>query len=233
MVRTLSRGHLGDGIWNKINPSFDADELFDQVRSQPLRRIPTPLISLEPPPPPRCTQQPCPVLEWRQSHEVGAASCPSLGTEIIANISPADTQKALQKIVRNRSGQRIDPPIVYSQKVRESLARRKPRMCNVHHLRGECPFGVRCEYNHDPLSEEERCALRRLAREQPCRMGNGCDDAACFAGHHCPRSKGCPDSCRFRAKMHVQGKELRIRDLRSVNACLDPLEYPSTKTTKH
>jgi len=231
LVRRLAKDHLGDSIWNKINPSFDAEELFDQERSQPLRRIPTPFISPEVPQPPHCIQQPSPILEWRQSHDIEDTSPPPPEPESFAKISPADTYEAQGKIVRNRSGQRIDPPIKYSQKVRESLAGRRPRMCNVHHLRGQCPFGPRCEYNHGPLSDEERCALRRLAREQPCRMGSECEDVACFAGHHCPRNKGCSDTCRFSSKIHVQGKDLHVRDLRIIYADSDHLGGTSTSTT--
>ncbi len=222
---------LGFNIWNKINPSFNAEELFERVNSQPLRKIPFPRMSPEVPPPPPCTRNTSPTLEWRTSHVIEAASPQTPKLEVFAEINPEVTLEAQGGIARNSSGQRIDPPISYSPTIREALARSKPRMCNVHHLRGNCPFGARCEYNHVSLSEEEKCALQRLAREQPCRKGNECEDAACFAGHHCPRNKGCLDACRFSVKSHPQGRDLHIQDLEVVNGSPDHLRRTSTSNT--
>ena len=62
-----------------------------------------------------------------------------------------------------------------------------------------------CMYSHEGhLSVEERLALTRVARFQPCPNGTGCDDRNCLAGHHCIYDGRCnyPGTCRYGPEMH-------------------------------
>lgn len=221
LINELRREHakgrfldkLQDKIWDKIDPFFPAEDVFFQARLQPLRQIPIPSMSLNTLHAPHRTQQPSVTLEWRRPSEDSTLPPKSTSPAVSVGVNPAYIEG---DILRNKNGQRIDAPIPYSRSVRDLLAQRKPRLCNVHHLRGPCPY-IDCNYSHEPLIEAEKNALRVLAREQPCKRGNECEDATCFAGHHCLRTRKCPDSCRFGAKAHVNGMDMHVGDWRIVD----------------
>lgn len=105
-----------------------------------------------------------------------ASSVPSLKPE----------QLLAQGIIpRNRHGQRIDPPCVEYDK-NEILRLRRAKMCNVHYLKGNCPFGDKCTHDHQyPATKEDLKRLELVARLQPCNSGPNCDDVGCIYGHRC------------------------------------------------
>ena len=78
-------------------------------------------------------------------------------------------------IPRNRKGQRLDPPVKHDKAEVERVRRMK--MCNIHFLRGECPYGPKCTHKHDKTpSPRDLEILRVVARYSCCRQGGGCDD---------------------------------------------------------
>lgn len=87
------------------------------------------------------------------------------------------TKLALSKdtIPRNRKGQRLDPLNKYD---REEVNRvRLLKMCNVHYLRQECPFGSKCTHKHDKEpAKKDLEVLKVVARGACCRNGSSCDD---------------------------------------------------------
>lgn len=112
-------------------------------------------------------------------------------------------------IPRNRAGQRVDPPIKFNKVLRLQMSREK--WCSNHQLKGVCPFAV-CEFKHDLLDEAGRNALLSLARGNPCRRGNSCNEKDCYAGHHCPynpcqKGKDCSFS-KQHIDMHVHDKQI-------------------------
>jgi hypothetical protein len=80
----------------------------------------------------------------------------------------------------------IDEPIDVEYQVLENIKRRKDseKFCNNHYLRGpcvkeNCPF----EHKHAPNKEEKK-AIAKLARLNPCASGQDCQVTDCIYGHH-------------------------------------------------
>lgn len=120
-----------------------------------------------------------------------------------------------ESIARNRAGQRIDPSCQLFDKDELNRVKRM-KMCNVHYLRGTCPYGPKCSHSHDlHPSNDELLTLRLVARMSPCINGSGCQELKCIYGHRCPAplqnrtgsmrgTKGCVhgDSCKFPQELH-------------------------------
>ncbi|KAI9760891.1 MAG: hypothetical protein M4579_001392 [Chaenotheca gracillima] len=107
-------------------------------------------------------------------------------------------------ILQNKYGQRIDSDTKYDK---ADMARVKGlKMCNVHVLRNDCPFGSSCVHGHEyKPTASELATLRHIARQQPCRFGTACEDAKCMYGHRClgnPCSFVYNGGCRFPTEMH-------------------------------
>ena len=108
----------------------------------------------------------------------------------------------------NRHGERVDLPL--SRPSAEDQARfdsrwQSVKLCNDHHLRGECR-AQNCKFDHDPIDEGMRLALRVSARKISCKLGTECRRADCTCGHHCPyrlKSRCTNKQCPFLARgMH-------------------------------
>lgn len=223
-------------IEDKVDALFSPEELFIRKTTQPLRKIPIlpPILSV--PPTAEEPQQSTQSLASRRECEDTAISPRTLWGDVSVETQVHNNRKAEEAIPkdgipRNRQGERIDPHVNFCLTARNSIAKREPRVCNVHHLRGNCPFGRACAYSHDPLGEKEIKALRRLAREQPCRKGSQCEDPTCFAGHHCPRLGKCKPTCRFGPRAHISGWDMHVYDREIVNAGSNGLCRTSTVTT--
>lgn len=126
--------------------------------------------------------------------------------------SPKQNSRDPNNISRNRKGQRIDPPTKNFDKDEVNRVKRI-KMCNVHFLRHECPFGTGCTHVHDyKPNKSEVETLKLVARMAPCIHGSGCDDPKCIYGHRCPfpplgnkkTGKNCIflDDCKFPLEMH-------------------------------
>ena len=120
--------------------------------------------------------------------------------------------QALDRILRNKSGQRIDSRVDgLGWLVRDARPR---NICYEHHLHGQCRSTTPCPWVHvtSALNIHQLNALQVLAREVPCGQGNCCADWKCCYGHRCPFSEKCNkgDRCRFSATMH-------FTDLKVVN----------------
>ena len=116
-------------------------------------------------------------------------------------------------ISRNRAGQRVDPQTRDYDKAEVDRVK-KIKMCNVHFLRRECPYGSGCAHLHryDP-TPSELATLRLVARMAPCQNGSACQDIKCIYGHRCPaprpkhgsaKPKTCifGESCKFPPELH-------------------------------
>ncbi|KAI9827352.1 MAG: hypothetical protein M1819_006995 [Sarea resinae] len=120
---------------------------------------------------------------------------------------PATPQPTTQGVPRNKYGERVDPEPKYD---RNDVKRIKSlKLCNVHHLRGDCPYGDECSHDHTyKLTKSELETLKYIARLAPCRYGKECDDPECIYGHRCPLgkpgSRDCifGDKCRFPEELH-------------------------------
>jgi len=144
-----------------------------------------------------------------------AFKAPPLPNAMVA-LPPAATAVRVAKaatkppISRNRLGQRIDPPIKHNKEMHDRVKRLK--LCNVHYLSDDCPYGSACchVHNYKP-SAQELAMLRLVARMAPCKRGSECDDAKCIFGHGCPMPEGKNGSCSFGAQCHFP-KELHNLD---------------------
>lgn len=98
--------------------------------------------------------------------------------------------KSQDVISRNRAGQRVDPICCHYDKAEVDRIK-KMKMCNVHFLRNECPYGDNCTHIHKyKPTKEELGTLRLVARMAPCIHGGGCADEKCIYGHRCPAPRG-------------------------------------------
>ncbi|KAF2112997.1 hypothetical protein BDV96DRAFT_148635 [Lophiotrema nucula] len=117
-------------------------------------------------------------------------------------------------IARNRAGQRVDPPTRDYDKAEVDRIK-KLKMCNVHFLRRECPYGINCTHIHDySPSNRDIATLRLVARMAPCQHGSSCQDIKCIYGHRCPAplakipppkgEKPCifSEACKFPLELH-------------------------------
>ena len=140
---------------------------------------------------------------WRQ--KVGLSS--SQTTTLPIKSSTSGQSQALQYqaaryIPRDIQGRRLDLPVQFSALMVDRLEAQ--RLCNNYHLKGHCAY-PKCKHLHlwhgRELFDEEKQALRVIARRSPCRAKNGCMDPECYAGHRCPNHivKGnricCFDEC--------------------------------------
>lgn len=86
------------------------------------------------------------------------------------------------KIPRNKYGQRIDPAISCDKA--EVKRVQKIKMCNVHFLRSDCPYGEKCTHDHFyKPNKNEIATLRYVARQTPCFFSTLCEDSKCIYGH--------------------------------------------------
>jgi hypothetical protein len=116
-------------------------------------------------------------------------------------------------IARNRDLQRVDPPCRDYDKTEVDRVK-KLKLCNVHYLRQECPYGNECTHSHAyKPTKEETNTLKLVARMAPCVYGTACTDVRCIYGHCCPAprsrnavkgTKTCifGDQCKFPVELH-------------------------------
>lgn len=159
--------------------------------------IPSPVLSNVAP------AQPKP-LTWA-STTAAAAPPPALASP------PPTPSPAI--IPRNKYGQRVDPPSTYNKA--ESHRIRAMKLCNLHYLRGDCPYDP-CHHEHYyKLTKSELATLQYVARMVPCQWGTECDDPKCIYGHKCPANYEGTEcrfgvECNFPAEMHgVDGTVVR------------------------
>ena len=97
-------------------------------------------------------------------------------------LTPQPIRSAASTIPRNKFGQRVDAVMQYDKSEMKRV--QKIKMCNVHFLRQDCPYGDDCEHDHFyKPNKNELLTLRYVARQTPCRFGTGCDDIRCIYGH--------------------------------------------------
>ncbi|PSN66424.1 hypothetical protein BS50DRAFT_554718 [Corynespora cassiicola Philippines] len=146
-----------------------------------------------------------PKMNWAAK----AAAPPPSRTETPV-YKPANREEV---VARNRLGQRVDPPSKDYDKAEVDRIK-KIKMCNVHFLRQECPFGNNCTHLHAyQPTDNELNTLRLVARMAPCQNGSSCADIKCIYGHRCPApaaktptksGKTCifGDQCKFPPELH-------------------------------
>ncbi|KAF2651412.1 hypothetical protein K491DRAFT_90377 [Lophiostoma macrostomum CBS 122681] len=139
-----------------------------------------------------------------------AAPPPPVNPDSSPAYKPANREDSIS---RNRQGQRVDPPCRDYDKAEVDRVK-KMKMCNVHFLRQECPYGDNCTHYHDyKPTKDELGTLRLVARMAPCQNGSGCQDVKCIYGHRCPAplsrnpvkgNKPCifSDQCKFPLELH-------------------------------
>ncbi|KAK1990890.1 hypothetical protein LX36DRAFT_591686, partial [Colletotrichum falcatum] len=115
-------------------------------------------------------------------------------------------------VYRNRAGQRVDPPVRYSQQ--DFIAMKNKRMCNSFHLAGKCPYMEkwgRCSHEHGQSpSPKELQALRAVARQSYCHSGLNCNEPSCLFGHQCPREDCNGAGCRHNFPLQLHNVDKKI-----------------------
>ncbi|KAF6231848.1 hypothetical protein HO173_009931 [Letharia columbiana] len=120
--------------------------------------------------------------------------------------TPQPTANVTKQVLRNRYGQRIDTIMSYDPNEVKRI--KKLKMCNVHFLRGDCPYDP-CTHDHFyKPNKNEMATLKYVSRMTPCKFGSECDDLKCIYGHRCPNDvegkKDCRwgENCRFERELH-------------------------------
>lgn len=105
-------------------------------------------------------------------------------------------------IYQNKFGQRIDAPLDIDKDYMQHLYQHL-RLCNNFYLKGYCPHGKNCEFDHShTLTPLQLDTFRYKARSSSCRT-SFCQDPTCCLGHLCPRGDNCTISqCKFAPEMH-------------------------------
>ncbi|KEF57979.1 uncharacterized protein A1O9_05902 [Exophiala aquamarina CBS 119918] len=105
-------------------------------------------------------------------------------------------------VYQNKFGQRIDPPLNIDKDYLQFLYQHL-KLCNNFYLKGYCPYGSNCEFDHSKaLTSVELDTFRYKARTSSCRT-SFCQDPTCCLGHTCPRGENCTISmCKFAPEMH-------------------------------
>lgn len=135
---------------------------------------------------------------WRRRND--PRNVQNLGASPLSPRSTTSRSENRHSLYFNKSGDRLDTPVpTFDRAVAERLKPRK--LCNRHYLT-HCQYtGDECNSSHDfrQLTEQERLALRGLARSVACRKGKGCDDRDCCASHHCKYGASCSkgEGCQF------------------------------------
>lgn len=106
-------------------------------------------------------------------------------------------------IYQNQYGQRLDVPLTIDKEYLKNLYEKNLRLCNHYYLKGYCPHGANCEFDHSKLlSQMQIDTFRHKARTSNCRKPF-CQDPLCCLGHMCPRDSSCTISqCKFLPEMH-------------------------------
>jgi hypothetical protein len=149
---------------------------------------PTPQpTQVQPPPPPQPAQRPpSTTVNGTPKMNPNANSWVSAALSAPAHpASPPPTPQAspaAPTINRNKYGQRVDPNSSYDKDAYKRM--RALKLCNVHFLRNDCPYGDTCTHEHKyKLSKNEYVTLKALTRNTPCKFGALCDDPICIYGH--------------------------------------------------
>lgn len=117
---------------------------------------------------------------------------------------PSATSFAPSPIIyQNQYGQRLDVPLNIDRDYLQHLYDKNSRLCNNFYLKGFCPYGTNCEWDHTQhLTQLQLDTFRHKARTSNCR-NPFCQDPQCCLGHMCPRDKTCNiPSCKFLPEMH-------------------------------
>ncbi len=135
--------------------------------------------------------------------KVPAAPAPSSAAQ---RGSTAPSMPVPSEVFRNGLGQRVDPPLQYSNWDFQDLKGRK--LCNSFHLLGKCYY-KKCQRDHkEKLSPKQMVALRAVARQSHCLSGLSCSDPDCYYGHRCTRDNCDVSTCRFSSAMHGVDKNI-------------------------
>ncbi|OAP57473.1 hypothetical protein AYL99_08211 [Fonsecaea erecta] len=106
-------------------------------------------------------------------------------------------------IYQNQYGQRLDLPLQIDKQYLQYLYDHNSRLCNNFYLKGHCPYGANCEWDHSQvLNQIQLNTFRYKARTSACRSAF-CQDPQCPLGHMCPRNGSClVSACKFLPEMH-------------------------------
>ncbi|KAK1531790.1 CCCH zinc finger DNA binding protein [Colletotrichum paranaense] len=117
----------------------------------------------------------------------------------------------LGQVLRNKAGQRIDPPLDFTHQ--EFILMKNRKLCNSLHLLGRCPYREaygKCSHEHKGrLSPKELQVLWAVARQSHCHTGLSCTDPNCVFGHQCPRESCNGASCRLRFPLELHNIDKR------------------------
>ncbi|KAH8173595.1 zinc finger c-x8-C-x5-C-x3-H type (and similar) domain-containing protein [Sarocladium implicatum] len=139
---------------------------------------------------------------------------------------PLKNEIPANRIVINAEGHRLDPQLSDgSIDVAKQLRTRSKRICNEHHLLGQCKNGPDCDYDHTPLNPGLLDGVEALSRSILCSRKGNCRQVDCIKGHVCQlqncMKRGGKDFCRLPATEHtlsyvptdyVEGTGLPIRN---------------------
>ncbi|KAF2724698.1 hypothetical protein K431DRAFT_281647 [Polychaeton citri CBS 116435] len=134
----------------------------------------------------------------------------------LATILPPSEDIPPGMIAINANDHRLDPHLnpLSSEDLAEYKARISMRkLCNDHHLNGDCSKGRNCPFDHAHLPSNMMNALKTFSMARPCPRRGDCRRYRCQYGHLCQRTdcgkRGGKSKlpCKFSLPMHMQNFE--------------------------
>jgi len=114
------------------------------------------------------------------------------------------------KVPINHNGYRLDasipePPAEDKRLFNQRTATHK--LCNIEDLTRDCSQEA-CQYDHSPITDGMRNALKRVVYGTPCPRRGSCRRAACIYGHVCQKLdckfRGGKAFCKFPSYVHME-----------------------------
>lgn len=128
---------------------------------------------------------------------------------------PEEDDIPVNAIAVNKMNHRLDAflnPPTYEDRARFNSRIALQKLCNNHQIRGSCPKGDRCEYDHDAISSGIVNCLKQVAATSPCPRKGFCRLAGCIYGHICQiidcNKRGGKFYCKFGMEAHQQPLEV-------------------------
>jgi hypothetical protein len=133
----------------------------------------------------------------------------------LATMLPKDSDVPRNEIPVNKNQHRLDvyiPPPSPEERFAFQNRIAVLKLCNNHHLLGNCPDPDTCGYDHSPVTPAMLNCLKQVVRNNPCPRKGACRALSCLNGHICQKVdckwRGGKQYCKFGLQAHTQSLEV-------------------------
>ena len=133
----------------------------------------------------------------------------------LATLLPQNDKVPRNEIPINKYNHRLDayiPPPSSEERAAFQGRIAIQKLCNNHHIHGNCPHPDSCEYDHSLVAPAMLNCLRQVVRNNPCPRKGACRSVTCLNGHICQKAdckwRGGKQYCKFGPQAHNQALEV-------------------------